>query len=122
MTAAKLEAKKELEYAKQDLEDKKHRRKWLEARLYAGNMTTSQFSEYKGYLNDMDLVQKKLMTEEMEAENKLEAQEEFRNMEEMLESHRRDMVAQGKWSEEDSYNILRSELQQIEKINERELN
>jgi hypothetical protein len=77
-------------------------------------MSNSQFAEYHELIDDMDILTKQKFLKEKEEEAKLEAVDDIRNMEEMLESHRRNMVLQGRWSEEDSVELLRKSIQEIE--------
>lgn len=98
----------EIQRLQADQHDEDEYRRELLARLVGGKMTARQYAVFMNM--SMDELQQIKLEKQKEEKMKVEAKDEIRNIEELLESRRREKVLQGQWPEADSHMLLQQEL------------
>lgn len=84
--------------------DEEAYRRELLSRLFGGKLTARQYAVLMNMPDDE--LQRAKMEQQQEEKMKIHARDEIRNGEELLESHRRQKVLTGEWSEAESHLLL----------------
>lgn len=105
------ELDEEIERIEQDQLNEQLYKRELVARLFGGSLTARQLGVLTNLMTTEE--RKEEISKAVQFKEKVDAKDTIRNAEELLESHRRKMVLEGKWKEQESHRKLQEELDEV---------